>query len=114
MAVTIAVLSETSRGRNVAGRDREVYADITGDSSYPTGGEDLTLAMLQALCPGLGKVVADWSKVKFFNSEADPSNRRWVLDRTNKKLLAYAAGVEVVNTTDLSAVTIRVKVSYNA
>lgn len=114
MAVTIAVLSEKNRGRNVTGRDRVVYADVTGPASYTTGGESLTLAQLQALCPGLGKVVGDWSKVKFFRSEASTSNQKWVLDRTNKKLLCFAAGAEASSSANLSAVTMRICVIYNA
>ena len=114
MAVTIAVLSEANKGRNVQGRDRVVYADVTGPASYTTGGESVTLAQLQALCPGLGTVVGDWSKVKFFDSETDASGRRWALDKTNKKLLAFDADSEIPNATNLSAVVIRVRATFNA
>lgn len=114
MAVTIAVFSEANRGRNVQGRDRVVFANVTGPSSYTTGGETLTLAQLKALCPGLGTTLANWSKVKFFVSEDDTSGRRWVLDRTNTKLLCFDADSEVANAVNLSAVTIRVCVTYNA
>ena len=113
MAVTIAVLSEDNKGRNVQGRDRAVWANITGPASYTTGGETLTLAQLQALCPGLAKVLADWSKVKFFISEHDTSGRRWVLDRTNTKLLCFDVDSEVPSQTNLSAVVMRVQAIYN-
>lgn len=114
MAVTIAVLTELQKGRNVVGRDREVYADITGPASYTTGGELLTLAQLQALCPGLGKVLADWSKVKFFQSEATPAGYSCRLDKTNTKLMFFSGGTEVTSTTNLSAVVVRIRAVYNA
>ena len=114
MALTIALLADSSKPRNVTGRDRVVYANITGDASYSSGGETLTLANLAVLCPGLGTVVGDWSKVKWFESEVDTSGRKWALDRTNQKLLCFDANSEVDNAVDLSAVTIRVALTYNA
>ena len=113
MAVSIAVLTEDNKGRNVQGRDRVVWANVTGPASYTTGGETLTLAQLKALCPGLATALSEWSKVKFFLSEHDTSGRRWALDRTNTKLLCFDVDSEVPNATDLSAVVIRVQATYN-
>lgn len=74
-----------------------MLADVTFDSSYPTGGETLTAAnfsvgAIKALTGGMnGGYVPEW-------------------DATNGKLLAFEAGAdaapldEVANTTDLSAV----------
>lgn len=108
MALTVAVVKRLS-----GGNFREVIADITGDSSYATGGEALAAADLNTLMPELGTLAAtDSDRIVFFVSERDTSGREMALDRTNDKILFYAAGAEVGAATNLSAVTIRCRIVY--
>lgn len=109
MALTITEVKQ-----NVAGGFYETIVDITGDSSYATGGEALAAADVNKLMPRLGGNLAatDSDKVQFFLSETDVSGRTLALDKTNDKVLFYAAGAEVAGTTNLSAVTIRAVVRY--
>lgn len=96
-----ATVSRVARGGLTDGMTL-VVADITLDSSYPTGGEAVTANQL-----GGGSVVAAFL----------PPNDGIVLeyDRTNSKILAYwvdttvdgAAMGEVADTTDLSGVVSR-------
>lgn len=92
MALTI-----TNMQPGVAGNKRHNFCDVTFDSSYATGGESLTPAML-----GLSAV----DKV----NATSVGGRNFPYDRANQKLQAYASTTEVANTTDLSAVTTRVEV----
>ncbi|MFN3652610.1 MAG: hypothetical protein ACK47B_23785 [Armatimonadota bacterium] len=91
MALTIAIRKRTSRGNR-----KSVIADITFDNSYPTGGESLTAAdlgmnTLDHVTPGAATgYVAHY-------------------DHANSKLIASAGNAQVANTTDLSAVTVRVE-----
>lgn len=79
-----------------------VIADVALDSSYPTGGEAVTASQfgLQALQFVLPSTAAGYM---------------FEFDHTNGKIKAVAptsaaagAGTEVANTTNLSAVTVRV------
>lgn len=111
MALTIASVKH-----NVVGGSYEHIVTITGDSSYATGGEVLADVDINALLPKLGgKLVANATSaglIQFFVSERDTSGRELALDRTNFKILFYAAGAEIANATNLSAVTIRAIVRY--
>lgn len=93
MALTISNFQPGSGGNL-----RRNIMDVTFDSSYATGGEQLTPAMV-------GLVRVD----KLTASEA--GGRSFPYDRVNQKLQAYGGTTEVVATTDLSAVTTRIEVS---
>jgi hypothetical protein len=97
MALTVTEVSTNYQGARLV-----KTFDITGDSSYPTNGEDLTRAQL-------GFVViesADFSPAGGYTFD---------YDRTNQKVKAYwvdtttdgAPQAEVANATNLSAVTTR-------
>ena len=109
MAVTVAVVD-----RVVRGGERIVYVDVTGPASYTTAGETLTAAQQATLMPEDGvPVAAVFSRAVFFESEVDVSGRKLALDRTNQKMLFFAAGAEVTSATNLSAVTIRCAITYS-
>lgn len=69
-------LTITNRVETVMGDRRAITCDVAFDSSYPTGGEDLTAATL------------GMTTVDFCISEAK-GGRNFVYDRANSKLLAY-------------------------
>lgn len=100
MALTVTLLK-----RNVAGGRRYSYLTVTGDSSYPTGGEALSTADLITMTGRHDAVIGD---ILYFTSERDASGRQWALDRANSKLLAFDADSEIANTTDISAMAVRV------
>lgn len=93
MALTVAQVGNTA----VMGNLKAVVADITFDSSYPTGGEDLNPSTL-----GL-------SFVRFLVADGS-EGYNLVYDYANSKLLAYGstAGTEVAAATNLSTVSCRV------
>lgn len=91
MALTISNFQPGSGGNL-----RRNIMDITFDSSYATGGESLTPAMLGLV------------RVDKFNAQ-EVGGRTFPYDRSTQKLQAYASTTEVANTTDLSAVTVRVE-----
>lgn len=108
MALTVALVRH-----NIVGAAYESVVDITGDSSYATGGEALAAADLQTMMPKGGVLAAtDADKIQLFQSEKDVSGRELALDRVNDKILFFAAGAEVANLTNLSAVTIRAVLRY--
>jgi hypothetical protein len=72
-----------------------VIADIALDSSYPTGGEAISASQF-----GLNSI--DFV-MPSFSAGYDAE-----YDHANKKLKMFTAGSEVTDTTDLSAVTVRV------
>lgn len=90
MAVTISNLKRVNLS-NLKG----TIADVTFDSSYPTGGEALTPAQL-----GL-------SVVDYLGAES-AAGYNFAYDRANKKLIAYTAGAQVTDKTDLSTVVARI------
>lgn len=100
MALTVNI---TYRDRD--GQSHRSYADITFDSSYPTGGEALALTTL-----GLARHLRE---IRFSEVSA---GYQLEYDRTNEKVKAYwvdttvdgAAMAEVANTTDLSTLTAKV------
>lgn len=97
MAVVIA---EVER-RQSLGNYFEKIVDVTFDASYPTNGEPLTAADV-----GLASVLSVLAPIV-----QGAAVRHVTYDIANAKLLAYApGGAEVANTTDLSAVTVRLVV----
>lgn len=109
MALTVAVIK-----RNVVGSQREVIADVTFDSSYPTGGEAFVPTDVD---PSAGaNAVFHW--VGICNNDATVADQRLVsYDHTNKKLLmlvTLSSGVnaEAANLSNQAAVTIRVLARY--
>lgn len=109
MAVTV-----TDIARTVFGNKRAVVAEITFDSSYPTGGEPLTAAQL-----GLASVDAVFPAAAV-NSTPLALGVRY--DKANAKLLAFYgdndAGadsglIQVPDTTNLSAYSATVLVIGN-
>lgn len=100
MALTV---TEVSRN-NGPGNRKEVIATVQFDSSYATGGESLTPA-------SLGFQAFD------FVSATHAGGYSFEYDHTNSKMLAYwvdtsvdgAPQSEVASTTDLSAVTCRIR-----
>lgn len=97
MAVTVV---EVERRQSV-GNYFEKLVDVTFDASYPTGGEPLTAANL-----GFASILAIHGEIVL-----GAAVREVAYDRANAKLLAFAPGdLEVADTTDLSAVTVRLVV----
>jgi len=98
MALSVSVNRTDTVGRYT----KYTTGTITFDSSYPTGGESLTVSNV-----GLS------SKIEFI-AVTDASGYNFQYDYTNNKVLAYwpnsdatapSVGKQVANTTDLSAVT---------
>lgn len=65
---------------------------IAFDSSYPTDGEAATL---------LSKYFKDVKRIVFDSKDG----YNFEFDNTNNKILVYAAGAELADTTDLSGLT---------
>lgn len=96
MAITIAKVNTDDRN-HVVGNRREVVRDVTLDNSYPTGGYALTPATL-GVDGALDYIVA----------LPTTTGHVFPYDYANKKLMAFSAGSQVSNATDLSAVVVRV------
>ena len=117
MALTI-----TQKKRAKMGNAYAVAADVTFDSSYPTGGEALTPATLGLnsidvmLCETASGYMFQYdyanSKLKAFYPRAALTGSLVVADTaatlTDDADVAAAAGAEVGNTADLHTVTVRV------
>lgn len=89
MAASIAVVTT-----HVPGDLKEVIVDITGDTSYPTGGYAISF-------PGISNAV-------FVDAQSSSVGHPAVWDYTNKKLKLYTSGgTEVANATNVSTVKIR-------
>lgn len=112
MAVTITKSpANAGRGDDVWGIRRVHLVDVTFDSSYPTGGEVLGLSALG---------VKDATKATVFVTQVAPVTVGYAFayDATNDKLVAFwvdttvdgAALAQVADTTDLSAVEVRLLV----
>jgi hypothetical protein len=100
MALTITVAR-----RGVSGPSYYTDADVTGDASYPTGGEALAAADLVKILGRNGGAAGD---IQYMDSEvATGTGIVWQLDRANTKLMAWDGNAEVADTTNLSAVTAR-------
>jgi hypothetical protein len=85
-------LTNTVRVSEVLGERKFVVANVTGDSSYATGGEAFVPADI-----GLEYIDSVWG---------GGSGYSVTYDRTNGKLLFFAGASQVSNTTDLSAVSV--------
>ena len=100
MAASVAI----SFGPEVPGSRKEVFGVITFDSSYATGGEAVTLAQL-----GVNRL--DWLQVTAGAGYLPV----WDGSASTPKVLLYrqtaatGAFVQVPNTTDMSATTVRFK-----
>lgn len=105
MALTISVVK-----RSVVGDLRCVVADVTFDSSYPDGGEAFGPSDVD---PAQASGAAfHWCSVGM-NDATDADNRIASYDYTNKKLRLFTAGAtEAVDTSDQSAVKVRVMGLY--
>ena len=96
-------LSSADIKRTVFGNKRIVIATLTFDSSYPTGGESLTPAMV-----GLSSI----DSVLCFPHQT--ATRIATYDHTNAKVLLYTAlSTEAANASDQSTITIQVLVVGN-
>ena len=102
MALTIAVPGNASDMAGVPGNNKYVIKPATFDSSYATGGETLTATTL-----GL-------ESIHFIALSMENSGYVAQYDYTNSKIVLYEAGAdgaildEVANTTNVSAVVVRV------
>lgn len=104
MALTLSVVK-----RNVQGASRSAIVDVTFDASYPTGGESFVVSDID---PSATSATA-FTHVSSATNTVPGTNTYWY-DYTNKKLMAFVitTGVQVADTTDLSASGCRVKVEY--
>lgn len=92
MALTVNVIKRTKLMNEYA-----IIADVRFDSAYATGGESLTEVDL-GLASALDSVIT-----------STPSGYLVDYDHAAKKLKMYTAqNTEVINNTDLSAVTVRI------
>lgn len=102
MAITITTPSGATEGATIGGASKFTIKRIQLDDSYPTGGESLTAANLGMTA--LHIVICD----------TESSGYVAQYDYTNSKIEVYEAGAdaaaldEVADTTDLSAVYVRV------
>lgn len=103
MAMTTAnIVANTSPNHPFKASDLSVFpVRLTGDSSYATGGTDLS------------PLFATANVVNISVSENGNTTRTYRWDKTNNKLLAFtwATGAQVAAATDLSADTISLEVS---
>lgn len=101
MALTVTTIK-----RNVTGAFKQVIADVTFDSSYPTGGESFGPADVD---PSAASGSAFWFLAAHNNDATLADQRECAYDYTNKKLvLRTAITTEATNASDQSNVTIRV------
>jgi hypothetical protein len=85
---------------------QEHWVDVTGPSSYTTGGETITTAIKNILV-GPHKSLTDIAGVDVIDSAGYGVK----IDKAGSKFLFYASGgTQVSSTTDLSAVTVRIAV----
>ena len=96
MALTVSIVEKF-----VVGSRLGVVADITFDSSYTTGGEDLTPQKLGFR-----------NSLSFFSGGVARNETTASLDvrhnRTSNKIQAFTSNAEVASTTDLSEYVVRV------
>lgn len=105
MALTI-----TRVKKNVVGAQRELVADITFDSSYPTGGEAFAPSDVDPTMPSS----ASFHFVSLESNDATAADHRFFsYDHTNKKLMIFtASGTEATNASNQAAVTVRALLRY--
>lgn len=109
MAVTAVVVEKSATHDGYIS-----YVDITGPASYTTGGEALTAGQVNQILPmlGGGLAVADLPRVlQFVQSEVGVGGHAAMIDRANGKVLFFI-GPQVTSTTNLGAVTCRVRLKY--
>lgn len=99
-------LSYTLKRFGVEDKEKFVEADVTFDSSYPTGGEDVTPSAV-----GLRNIVRVVRVFEVYPDGATSAATNTdgydvvpVITNTSVKLRAYTTSGQVANTTDLSAV----------
>lgn len=104
MALSLSIVKQ-----NVEGATRTAVVDVTFDSSYPTGGESFVVSDVDP-----SATAATAFTFVSAGSRTVPATNDFFYDYTNKKLMAFvmSSGVEVADTTDLSAAIVRVKVEY--
>ena len=108
MAVTLGTIK-----RNVYGVRKSATVPVTGPASYTTGGELLTLAQQQAIMGGeFGGGTVNFASFGYFDSERSPAGITCVLDRTNNKLLFFAAGAEAGSGSNQSTVPVNVRFEW--
>jgi hypothetical protein len=111
MAVTI-----TPVRRQRQGNIRTVLVDITGPASYTANGEVLTAAQVAALFPevysNLTALPANANQILQFDAETPATGHALCLDRTNWKMRYFNGTTEIAGAVNLSAVTIRVGITY--
>jgi len=98
--MAVAVAQVGALPHYIPGAQKKVVRDVTFDASYPTGGEPLTAA-------DLGLLTVDHTLTTVKTAGAGSVTAAKYIPSTSK-LVAYAAGAEIANTTDLSAVTVQV------
>lgn len=95
-------LGVTTRNRFVIGDRVALQASVTFDSSYPTGGEDLTPSLLGGALQQI-----DWVEC----SVNTAGNRLVVWDRANRKLLLFTAlGTEAANASNQATIVAEVTI----
>lgn len=96
MAATIRKVPDTA---DVTQKSRTQMIEITGDTSYPSGGYPIS-------GPNAGMSRIDG----MFTIGSSAAGYKAVYDYVNKKVLFYSNGSQVANTTNISSITIRMKV----
>lgn len=99
MPVTI---TPVNGAKSVSGTIREEFYDVQFDSSYPTGGEPITSKDFGLLSIYGASVVGG-------NTACMPY--RVAFDLSTSKLYVETAGAQVASATDLSGVTVRLRVT---
>lgn len=80
--------------------------DVTGPTSYTTGGEAITTAILTTFI-GAGRAIATILGCLVLDNGGGYGVQ---IDKTNSKLLFYNGTTQISNATDLSAKTVRILV----
>lgn len=94
--------SVTSIDKTVVGNKRQSVAEVTFDSSYPTGGESVTAAQL-----GLSKVDYALCNIIAVGGTVDVAEAFY--DKANSKIKVFdQTPAEVANTADLSTLSVRI------
>jgi hypothetical protein len=101
MSVSVAMVNDPYL--TVVGNKKHVVADVTFDSSYPTGGEALTAANL-----GMTKIDYAECNVKAVGGTVNVANVYY--DRANSKIQVFdETPAEVTDTATLATLVVQVK-----
>jgi len=95
MAVSLGTTAAGTFRRFVIGNRKCVLVDITGDTSYPTGGSSLTAAQL-----GL-------RSVEYADTPQATGGVTFTYDRANSKLMTFTGGTQTTNATNQSSISAR-------